>query len=223
MATLGDFEYPEVDLADSLELARRIHDDLSGEVRRDGLAMVLGMSPTGGAYGARIGSLRMWGLATGRSVIKLTSDAERFATAENSQERAAIIRKLAKSVGLFNELRGRLGDSSADQRVLAVMLQEITSTEMDEVLRRVPTIERIFAALPDVDDALTDYPSFQIGIEPPIPARESQESDRETPLPQGWMEFRYDDGTLRLRETVENLDVMINVLEARKALLKPEN
>lgn len=210
MAKLGDFEFPEVGLTDSIELARRIHEDLSGEVRRDGLAMILDMSPTGGAYGARIGALRMWGLATGRSVIRLTSNAEKVAAAIDSSEESAVIATLARSVPLFNELQDRLGDGNVDQRVLTVMLQEITGAEIDEVTRRVPMVERIFGGIRGLLDDFSNekWPEHQIG---------AATLDR----PQtGWIEFRYDDGNLRLRETPENLDVLINVLEARKSHLR---
>ena len=35
-------------------------------------------------------------------------------------------------------------------------------------------------------------------------------------LPEGWMEFRYDDGALRMRETAANLDMLIATLESRR-------
>ena len=208
MAKLGDFEFPEVELADSIELARRIHEDLSGEVRRDGLAMILDMSPTGGAYGARIGALRMWGLATGRSIIKLTSDAEKLASSADSNEESVVITTLARSVPLFNELQDRLGDGSLDQRVLTVMLQEITGAEMDEITRRVPMVERIFGSIRGL------IQGFDTENRP-----ESQLSTNNTSRA-GWIEFRYDDGNLRFRETPENIDVLINVLQARKSQLR---
>ena len=47
MAKLGDCDFPEIGLAESVELTRRIYDELGGDVRRDGLAIVLGMSPAG--------------------------------------------------------------------------------------------------------------------------------------------------------------------------------
>ncbi len=216
MAKLGDFEFPEVGLVDSVVLARRIHEDLGGEVRRDALAMVLDMSPSGGAYGARIGALRMWGLATGRSVIRLTGDGVRVVSARGDGEETEMMRKLSRSVPLFNELEARIGDGKVDQRVLAVLLQEVTGAEIDEVMRRMPMVERIYGAirsfLEGFNDEVWDTDS-----------NDSAESGRPQDgvtdayvLPKGWIEFRYDDGTLRLRETPENLDVLIGVMEARK-------
>ena len=210
MAKLGDFEFPEVGLSDSVELARRIHEDLSGEVRRDGLAMILDMSPTGGAYGARIGALRMWGLATGRSVIRLTANAEKIASAIDSSEESVVIATLARSVPLFNELQDRLGDGNVDQRVLTVMLQEITGAEIDEVTRRIPMVERIFGGIRGILDDFSNekWSEYPIGATTPDGPQT------------GWIEFKYDDGNLRLRETPENIDVLINVLEARKSHLR---
>ena len=215
MAKLSDFEFPEVGLPDSVELARRIHEELGGEVRRDGLAMILDMSPTGGAYGARIGALRMWGLATGRSVIRLTRDAERLISTTNPIEEAALMRKLARSVPFFNELNDRIGDASLDQRILSVMMQEITGAEMEEVARRVALVERIYGGIQGVGDANADEEWAREDHDLP-----TVESDRDAELPKGWMEFKYDDGALRLRESIENLDVLMGVLKARKDQIK---
>ena len=216
MAKLGDFEFPEVGLVDSVALARRIHEDLGGEVRRDALAMVLDMSPSGGAYGARIGALRMWGLATGRSVIRLTGDGVKVVSARGDSEEMEMMRKLSRSVPLFNELEARIGDGKVEQRVLAVMLQEVTGTEIGEVMRRMPMVERIYGAirsfLEGFNDDVWDTDASDLGET----GRPEDGVTDASVLPKGWIEFRYDDGTLRLRETPENLDVLIGVMEARK-------
>ncbi len=215
MAKLGDFEFPEVGLQDSIELARRIHHELGGEVRRNGLAMILDMSPIGGAYGARIGALRMWGLATGRSVIRLTRDAERLVSSPNPIEESALTRKLARSVPLFNELNDRIGDTSLDQRVLSVMMQEITGAEIEDVARRVAMVERIYGGIQGVFDA--NFDEEWISKDHNLA---TSETNQDMTLPKGWIEFKYDDGTLRLRESSENLDVLIGVLKARKDQIK---
>ena len=216
MAKLGDFEFPEITLTESVELARRVYEELGGEVRRDGLAMILDMSPTGGAYGAKVGALRLWGLATGRSIIRLTGDAVRVVSASESVEITSIMTRLARSVPLFNELAARLGDASVDQRVLTVTLQEITAAEMDEVARRIAMVERIFGGIREYLDKTDEengafHDDFNL-----------ESTAGSTSLRQGWLEFRYDDGSLRLRETTENLDVLIGVLEARKHRLQDD-
>ena len=217
MAKLGQNEFPEIGLADSIELTRRIYDDLGGEVRRDGLAIVLGMSPTGGAYGARIGALRMWGLASGRGLIRLTEDGVRIASPTSVMEETDVMRKLAASVPLFNELHHRIGDSTVDQSVLAVMLQEITGADISDVMRRVAMVERIFASIHGLlNQLLIDNDDSVDAKSDDASARKSSTTGEIEPLRRGWMELRYDDGSLRMRETVQNLDVLIGTLEARR-------
>ena len=219
MAKLGDFEFPEVGLVDSVALARRIHEDLGGEVRRDALAMVLDMSPSGGAYGARIGALRMWGLATGRSVIRLTGDGVRVVSARGEGEEMEMMRKLSRSVPLFNDLEARIGDGKVDQRVLAVLLQEVTGAEIGDVMRRMPMVERIYGAIRNFLEGFNDEDWDEDARDTAETGRPDEGISEVSALPKGWMEFRYDDGTLRLRESPENLDVLIGVLESRKWLV----
>ena len=214
MPKLGQREFPEIPLEESVELARRIHHELAGVVRRDGLAIVLGMSSNGGAFGARVSALRMWGLAKGRSTISLTDQGTQIATCTNSYQEIEIMRDLAASVPLFNELHEKIGDSSVDQSILAVMLQEITGAEMNEVARRVVMIDRIFTGIRTLLDPDSD-PAHQQKL--------STETNQAAPLLSGWIEFRYDDGALRLRETVENLDVLIGTLETRRNRLIDEH
>ncbi len=217
MPKLGQREFPEIPLEESVDLARRIHHELAGVVRRDGLAIVLGMSPNGGAFGARVSALRMWGLASGRSTISLTELGTRIATCTNPYQEIEFMRDLAASVPLFNELHDKIGDASVDQSILAVMLQEITGAEMNEVARRVVMIDRIFTGIRTFLDSESAR-SYQHSIQ----QRSSTETGQATPLPLGWIEFRYDDGALRLRETVENLEVLIGTLESRRNRLIDE-
>ncbi len=220
MAKLGNSEFPEVGLSESVELARRIHDELGGEVRREGLAIVLGMSPNGGAYGARIGALRMWGLATGRSLLRLTNDGLDAASVELTIEKSDVVRKLAASIPLFNELHQRIGTNNVDQNVLTALLREITGAETTEVLRRVGMVERIYRGIRPLFDAphvATDAErSDALGSD--VQARNGQTASQD-PLPPDWMEFRYADGAMRMKETVENLDVLISIAEARRRRL----
>lgn len=208
MAKLGDYEFPEIGLTESIELTRRIYDDLRGEVRRDALAMVLHMSPAGGAFGARASALRIWGLATGRSSIELTPAGVRISSPTSPDDEAKVMRRLAASVPLFNELHERIGDSSVDQSVLAAMLQEITGVEMDEIVRRVAMIDRIFEGIKGYLNASDDLQAEKNSM--------SRIGTNIENLPEGWMEFRYDDGALRMRETAANLDMLIATLESRR-------
>ena len=218
MAKIEQFEFPEIPLTETIDLARRIFEDLGGEVRRDGLAIVLGMSPTGGAFAARISALRLWGLATGRSLIRLTPDAVQLFSTISATEKTALIRKLAAAVPLFNELHQRIGESSIDQSVFAVTLQEITDAEMNDVVRRVALVERIFAGILGL---LNESPDEE--TDSSLEDQSPTETPETAELPPGWIEFRYDDGALRMRETIENLDVLIGTLETRRNRLMDQD
>lgn len=211
MAKLGQYEFPEIGLTDSIELARRIHEELRGKVRRDALAIALRMSPEGGGFGRWVGALRMWGLATGGTVISLTPDGIRIVAHSNALEAAELRRKLAASVPLFNELHDRLGDSGVDQSVLAAMLQEISGAETENVMYRVALVERIFGGVRGYLDGSADAEVFALVEEQAI--AEARESET---LSHGWIELRYDDGALRVKETMANLDVLIATLESRR-------
>ena len=217
MAKLGQFEFPEVSLQESVDLARKIYDGLGGEVRRDGLAIILGMSPAGGAFGAKISALRMWRLATGRGMIRLTDQGIQISRATQTQRANEIMRDLATSIPIFNELHERIGDVSEDRSVLAVILQEITGAEMPEVMRRVATIDRIFGGIRGLisQNAAIEDPDIENDVNPQLASQQSAPGESDA-LPTGWIEFRYDDGALRMRETVENLDVLIGTLETRR-------
>ena len=118
------------------------------------------------------------------------------------------MRNLAASVPLFNDLYDRTGDSSVDQSVLSAILQEITGAEMDEIVQRVAVIDRIF-------EGIRKYLSESDYYQTEKNAMLGTGTDIEN-LPEGWMEFRYDDGALRMRETAANLDMLIATLESRR-------
>ena len=112
MARLGDWEYPEINLSASIDVARKITREFSGEVSRTGLARSLGMSERGGAFASRLAAIRLWGIATGRSRIRLTRDGLRAARPHSPSEAQSAMRDLAQSVPLFVELGKRLPQSS---------------------------------------------------------------------------------------------------------------
>ena len=208
MAKLADYEFPEIELEESVELTRLIYDKLGGKVRRDGLASTLRMSPTGGAFGTRLNALRIWGLAERRGDVKLTSLGIQISSPTSLDEESHIMRRLATSVPLFNELHERIDDSAVDQGLLSAMIQEITNAEMNEIDQRVAVIERIFEGIRGYLRASDDLQAEKDAIVKSLPDVEE--------LPNGWIEFRYDDGALRMRETPTNLDMLIATLESRR-------
>ncbi len=216
MAKIGSYEFPEVSISASVELAHRIQLDLGGEVSRNNLAHMLGMSPAGGAFATRIGALRIWGLASGRSILRLTADGELAASGNDIDA----LRRIARSVPIFNLLHDRLGSNAIDPGILIVILQDITGADIADIRARIRRIERIFAEsrryMPPEEQSMEgptafhNAPSFQDADSQPMPTNETRE---------GWMQLKFDDGSLSLAETPENIDVMIGMLAARKRRL----
>lgn len=145
MAKLGDYEFPEIGLVESIELGKKIAREFAGEVSRQGLARSLGMSERGGAFSARLGALRMWGVAGGRSRVRVTRDGLRAVTPLSAKESESAQAALARNVSLFVEMSGRLGDDPYESDRLAVLLEELSGADRTEVSRRLVLIDRIFS------------------------------------------------------------------------------
>ncbi len=144
MSKLGTYEYPEIALEESLDLGRRISREFSGEISRQGLARILRMSERGGAFSARIGALRMWGIAEGRSRLRLTRDGLRAVTPVSTREGEAARVSLASNIGLFTELSVRLGDSAYTPEQFAVLVEDVTSANPSEIRHRLALLDRLF-------------------------------------------------------------------------------
>ena len=249
MAKLGGFEFPEIGLIESIELGQKIAREFAGEVSRQGLARSLGMSERGGAFSARLGALRMWGVAGGRSRVRVTRDGLRAVTPLSAKESEDARTLLARNVALFTEMSTRLGDEPYAADRFAVLLEELSGADRTEVSRRLALIDRIFsearpylsndnASENDVSSSaqLADTPTTTSGhidrhsIQEPMVA-----SNFETPgvsgpgagqavtnpaLPVGdRIELGLPDGKLSLPETLSNLDAALTVLWARRQLI----
>ncbi|GEM_PF-542799 len=145
MAKLGDYEFPEIGLVESIELGQKIAREFAGEVSRQGLARSLGMSERGGAFSARLGALRMWGVAGGRSRVRVTRDGLRAVTPLSAKESEGARVALARNVLLFVDMSTRLGDDPYESDRLAVLLEELSGADRTEVARRLALIDRIFS------------------------------------------------------------------------------
>ena len=225
MAKLGNAEYPETSLTECLRIARLIQTDFGGEVRRSGLAHVLGMSPSGGAFAARLGSMRIWGIIEGRSALRLTSTAGRVVTADaDPGEVNRGMASLVRSVPLFVQLHGRLQSGAIDRGVLGATLQEITEAPMDEVQGRLPQIERLFdEARRYLDSPISStYPSLIDRREDAPPTDEARRTVTVPPATPRMIELRFEGGELSLEETSDNIDLLITALVTRKRKLEFE-
>lgn len=232
MATLGKNEFPEITLSASIELARRIHEELHGEVRRDALAHLTGMSPSGGAFAARIAALRIWKLATGRSIIRLTQQGQQISSTSDPELKMRLMNELAQAVPMFNELNQRLQGNPLDQNILAAILREITNAEMPEIIRRTPLIERIFNEIRPLlnpnthltnlspNPAQTQPQTHQYTEDQPNAHERSITNPLSDTASQGWIKLTFDNGTISLQETPENIEIMIQALASRKRQLQ---
>jgi len=141
---LSLYEYPDMSLNDSLEIGRKIAREFMGSVSRSTLASALQMSDRGGGFGARIGAMRIWGIAEGRGTIRLTRNGLRAVNPLTPEESSMARRDLAASVPLFTELAGRLDGLPPDRARLALLLEDITGANRIEIERRLVVISRVF-------------------------------------------------------------------------------
>ena len=233
MARLGDWEYPEINLSASIDLARKITREFSGEVSRTGLARSLGMSERGGAFASRLAAIRLWGIATGRSRIRLTRDGLRAANPNSPSEAQSAMRELARSVALFVELDRRLPRYSPSPEHLAVFIEEVTGANRTAVNQSVGTIDRVFR---EARQHMYD-PEEQTGEFGYDDRAESQSEDGFELQPDrggssiptslsarqvgtgGRLELSIPGSSLSLPESIENLDLALTVLMARKRIL----
>jgi len=243
MAKLGDYEFPEIGLVESIELGQKIAREFAGEVSRQGLARSLGMSDRGGAFSARLGALRMWGVAGGRSRVRVTRDGLRAATPLSVKESEDARIQLARNVALFTEMSARLGDQPYAPERFAVLLEELSGADRTQVARRLSLIDRIYSEvrpyLPK-DQALSsiEHENRTRNAAPYEAAVQSKLDDNDRVLTTGLtssppitseaprdmlsgdrIELALPDGKLSLPETLSNLDAALTVLWARRQLV----
>ena len=175
MARLGEYEYPEIGLLESIDLGKKISREFAGEVSRHGLARSLGMAERGGAFAARIGALRMWGIANGRSRLRVSRNGLRAVNPLSPQEADHAKRELASHVSLFAEMASRMSAGPYDQARLAVLVEEITGEDRPGVARRIVALDRVFSEVRSLLTKRTAYaqnassnPGTDSNIEDPI-------------------------------------------------------
>ncbi len=144
MGKLSLYEYPDASLNDSLAIGRRIAREFMGSVSRSTLAEALQMSDRGGGFGARLGALRIWGIAEGRGTIRLTRNGLRAVNPLTPEESSMARRDLASSVPLFTELAARLDGLPPDRARLALIIEDITGANRMEIERRLQVVARVF-------------------------------------------------------------------------------
>jgi len=219
LARLGRYEYPETGLGEAVLVGRRIAREFGGEVSRAGLARSLGMSAGGGAFGARLGAARMWGVCSGRGTVRLTRDGLRAAEPRSVEEGDEARRALARSVPLFVDIARRAGGRMVDEAQLGVLLEEITGAGRLEVGRRTAQIARL------VNEVLAYLGTEPSGEgEPGVRGTDASAAEMLHPRPprgvdEGRIELVLPDGQLSLPESVAGLDAAMLMLRARREAL----
>lgn len=186
MARLGDFEYPDIGLLESIELGKKISREFAGEVSRHGLARSLGMAERGGAFAARIGALRMWGIVSGRSRLRVTRDGLRAVNPLSPQEADSARRTLSGHVSLFTEMASRMTAGPYDHARLAVLVEEITGADRRMVASRIVALDRVFSEVRPNLLKNTAYRDISSSDQAPVPTMESiNEFPEERPIYSG--------------------------------------
>ena len=248
MAKLGEYEFPEIGLSESIELGKKIVREFAREVSRQGLARSLDMSQRGGAFSARLNALRLWGVGTGRSRVRVTQDGLRAVTPLSATEGHRARMTLARNVLLFVDVSIRLGDEPYGIEHLGVLLEELSGAGRVNVARRLTMIDRIFTevrsyiSLDDLNNSTEqsqitspistyekkipinwdDSPKrvTQDGLRKVFSAITEKMPDKQSSSDK--IELRLPDGNLSLPETVGNLDLALAVLRARRQLVAAE-
>ena len=243
MATLGKYQFPEIGLSESIELGKKIVREFAGEVSRQGLARSLDMSQRGGAFSARLNALRLWGVGTGRSRVRVTQDGLSAVAPLSANEGHRARMTLARNVLLFVEVSNRLGDEPYGIERLGVLLEELSGAGRVNVARRLTMIDRIFTeARPYLSLDNSGYSAEESQAVSSISSNHSDESDpledrenlrytdnstviegrRDTGVHSQRIELVLPDGNVSLPETVGNIDAALAVLWARRQLVVAE-
>ena len=242
MAKLGEYEFPEIGLSESIELGKKIVREFAGEVSRQGLARSLDMSQRGGAFSARLNALRLWGVGAGRSRVRVTQDGIRAVTPLSAPEGHRARMTLARNVLLFVDVAIRLGDEPYGIERLGVLLEELSGAGRVNVARRLTMIDRIFTEVrsyislvdsnnsteqPQITSSISTYSKKMStsGFDYPDGLKrfgDYTEKNRDNQSSSDKIELRLADGNLSLPETVSNLDFALAVLRARRQLVAAE-
>lgn len=222
MPQLGQFPYPALSLDEALTLAGRIAREFGGSISRDGLARTLDMSPRGGHFSKVLGALRTWGVAEGRSEIRVTQLGLRAVAPVSPAEGKESRGKLVQSVELFRELNQRTSGRMPDTPLLQLLLEEITGAPRLTVEQHVAAIAKVYVgAQPSRVPSHTEETPPSGPLTPVSHPPQSQSGSQ--PRRGGRIEVSYSEGTMSLPETPENLDAVIAVLQSHRkaASLEP--
>jgi hypothetical protein len=216
LGKIGRYEYPELGLEETIEVGRVVADNWGGEVSRSALAKSLGMSERGGAFAARLGATRLWGVCTGRGTVRLTDDGLSAAKPRSPDEAEEARKNLAGAVPLFVEVAKRAGTRVMDENRLRMLLEEITGANRLEVDRRAPLLTRL------VNETLVYYRTrTSEEAEHSTPERTTPEDVRPVARLSGEdrIELTLPDGHLSVPESISGIEAAMLLLQTRREKL----
>lgn len=113
MGKIGNFEYPEYKITDSLQVAQIIEDQFKGKVESQAaLCSALGhTNPKSGGYIGKITALKRYGLVSGRRELISTPLAQQILHPVSDEEKAEGIASAMENVELFKRIFERLGET----------------------------------------------------------------------------------------------------------------
>ena len=240
MAKLGKFEYPEFTLSETIDLGQRIAREFAGEVSRHGLASAMEMSESGGAFAARVGALRMWVVAVGRSNIRVTRDGLRACSPVNPEDAEEARRALAGNVQLFVEISKRSAGQALDAARMALMVEEVTGADHGTVRKQLTRLDRVYSDVCKVlsgpkgegsasqQSTVSDPQELSKAQAGAVHSENRRSDGDDGPAParaiangreRAQIELRLPDGVIALPETTANLDAMLTVLWAHRQIV----
>lgn len=113
MGKIGNFEYPEHKITDSIQVAEIIENQFKGKVENQAaLCATLGHSNVrSGGYIAKITALRRYGLVSGRGELVTTQLAKQILHPMSEEEKTEAIAEATENVELFKRIFERLRET----------------------------------------------------------------------------------------------------------------
>lgn len=114
MGKIGNFEYPECKITDSIQVARAIEERFKGKVEnQEALSAALGHSNVkSGGYIGKITALRRYGLISGRGELILTQLSKQILHPTSEEEKTESIAQAMENVELFKKIFERLREAT---------------------------------------------------------------------------------------------------------------
>lgn len=173
MPKLGEYDYPDSDVSQVIETAKKIAQQYgTSTFGRQALSVTLeARSANSGAFNQKLADMRRFGVLQGRGEDMAATDlAQRLAVPENPEAYAAYVRELVFKIPLYQTLYGKYPVAAPGESELLATLLSLTKAERTEVQKQLARIRNLYA------DALKELRAGGGVLAPPPPLR--NQSDR---------------------------------------------